>query len=772
MPGKLKVRIVAARDLPIMDRSTELTDAFVEIKFGNTTYKTEVCRKSLNPQWNSDWYRFEVDDEDLQDEPLQIRVLDHDTYSAHDAIGKVYIDLNPLLTRRNDSAISGWYPIYDTMHGIRGQLHVIVKVDLFTDSNKFRQSSCGVRFFCTSGVPQGYMIEALHGFVEELVVNDDPEYQWIDKIRSMRASNEARQMQFSKLSGQVQRMIGLKVLEMGGNAVIGYRQFFDLEGESGIVVRAIGTSVTIRKIAPGLYAATASPLSVSPNPDFMPSLPDDVMPGTNNMSGVCPIPSLSSQQCRPHGRHSSGSDADTPPKIEAGSFFDISPNPKGGGTKLPVRRPIMQQESIDMLEYPFFTVKSLPPGFIVHLGGVVSARSVKLLDKIHNPDEPETRDVWWAELRTEIRSHMRAMGCHSVLGYSEQSSIRDELIILSAIGTAAIINLNLAVPQTAAFRHRQPSGPTAAQPFTTIDSKFLVGADDLAAPVLHKLQVDVTLANEGANQINSSFSCEQPTSNCSICHIPYQESCLPFPVHLSRCSVCGASPVPDILFTTIEPPPELPIIGKGCFVQARICRPKRDSHGETNAKEISDSLPFVEYELHKQLINKLKVKGMNSLFRLKIQIGVGFAQLVAVATATGVFCAALAPPPVPHIIGKCDSVLSDTNIQDFRRKIQDAILRNRAIYGINQMPEVASQEDSPRISTSNDNVDNNVVCDSKWSSNTFVLEIDDAEDVQIVSVLLDPAVPEGFDVCNTEYMPGIPNLASNLQAGLLSIPLM
>ena len=28
-----------------------------------------------------------------------------------------------------------------------------------------------------------------------------------------------------------------------------------------------------------------------------------------------------------------------------------------------------------------------PPGFLVHIGGVVSARSVKLLDKIHNPGE-------------------------------------------------------------------------------------------------------------------------------------------------------------------------------------------------------------------------------------------------------------------------------------------------------------------------------------------------------------------------------------------------
>lgn len=37
------------------------------------THKTDVYRKSLKPQWNSEWFRFEVDDEDLQDEPLQIR---------------------------------------------------------------------------------------------------------------------------------------------------------------------------------------------------------------------------------------------------------------------------------------------------------------------------------------------------------------------------------------------------------------------------------------------------------------------------------------------------------------------------------------------------------------------------------------------------------------------------------------------------------------------------------------------------------------------------
>lgn len=148
--------------------------------------------------------------------------MDYDTYSANDAIGKVYIDLNPLLQKDSGHLMFGWFPIYDTMHGIRGEVHLAVKVDLFSDSNRYRQSSCGVRFFYSPSIPYGYSCQAILGFVEELVVNDDPEYQWIDKIRTPRASNEARQTLFSKLSGEVQRKIGLKALDLGGNAVIGY----------------------------------------------------------------------------------------------------------------------------------------------------------------------------------------------------------------------------------------------------------------------------------------------------------------------------------------------------------------------------------------------------------------------------------------------------------------------------------------------------------------------------------------------------------------------
>lgn len=164
MPGKVKVKIVAGRNLPVMDRGSDTTDAYVEIKLGGVTQKTDVCRKSLHPRWNTDWFRFEMDDHELQDEPLQIRLMDYDTYSANDAIGKVNINLNPLLnsvletvpgpsqkgtcfSAGKGTVISGWIPVFDTMNGIRGEVEILVKVDLVQDFNKFRQSSCGVQFF-------------------------------------------------------------------------------------------------------------------------------------------------------------------------------------------------------------------------------------------------------------------------------------------------------------------------------------------------------------------------------------------------------------------------------------------------------------------------------------------------------------------------------------------------------------------------------------------------------------------------------------------------
>lgn len=55
------------------------------------------------------------------------------------------------------------------------------------------------------------------------------------------------------------------------------------------------------------------------------------------------------------------------------------------------------------------------------LGGTVCARSVKLVD---GGGESASRAAWWAELRTELRAHARALRCTAVLAYCEKAAVR------------------------------------------------------------------------------------------------------------------------------------------------------------------------------------------------------------------------------------------------------------------------------------------------------------------------------------------------------------
>ncbi|XP_068805135.1 C2 domain-containing protein 5 isoform X3 [Struthio camelus] len=776
MPGKLKVKIVAGRHLPVMDRASDLTDAFVEVKFGNTTFKTDVYPKSLNPQWNSEWFKFEVDDEELQDEPLQITVLDHDTYSANDAIGKVYIDIDPLLYSEAATVISGWFPIYDTIHGIRGEINVVVKVDLFNDLNRFRQSSCGVKFFCTTSIPKCYRAVIIHGFVEELVVNEDPEYQWIDRIRTPRASNEARQRLISLMSGELQRKIGLKVLEMRGNAVVGYLQCFDLEGESGLVVRAIGTACTLDKLS---NTSTFLPACNSPSKE-MKEIPfnEDPNPNTHSSGPSTPLKNqtYSFSPSKSYSRQSSSSDTDLSltPKTGMGSG---SAGKEGGPFKTLLRQ--QTQSALEQREFPFFTLTAFPPGFLVHVGGVVSARSVKLLDRIHNPafvgimgntrsyklldwnsfnsDEPETRDAWWAEIRQEIKSHAKALGCHAVVGYSESTSICEEVCILSASGTAAVLN-----PR---FLQDGTVEGCLEQRLSWQPGFFSIGSD--------KGEVDFFPQSQDSSSLLGIEETSPP--GCGFCHIPYDELNMPFPAHLTYCYNCRKQKVPDVLFTTIDLPVEAIVIGKGCLIQARLCRLKKKAQAEANATSISNLLPFMEYEVHTQLMNKLKLRGMNALFGLRIQITVGENMLMGLASATGVYLAALPTPGGIQIAGKTpNDGTYEQHISHMQKKINDTIAKNKELYEINppELPEeiIGSPIPEPRqrsrlLRSQSESSDEVTELDlSHGKKDAFVLEIDDTDAMEDVhSLLTDVPPPSGFYSCNTEIMPGINNWTSDIQ---------
>eukprot|EP01135_Chromosphaera_perkinsii_P005613 Nk52_evm27s355 gene=Nk52_evmTU27s355 len=839
MPGILKVRVAMARDLPIMDRSSELTDAYVEVRYSDDSFRTNVCRKTLCPVWNTD-FRFEVDDEELQDEVLELRVYDYDTISADDAIGRVNIDLNPLIMWDSSRSISGWFPIYDTLRGIRGELNVVVKLELFTDVNRFKETSCGVQFFSMGCLPPCYKVTTIFGFAEELVVNDDPEYQFADNFRTSRTSNEARQILFSRMSGELQRKVGLKVLEMGGNAVVGYQQCFDLEEEYGVVARGIGTSCLLTKLtdnevsaggggggagAVGFYGSSMlappgggpghSATGVSANSSLTSSIKGASGSGEGRAngektSGVYGVQSLDSDGnevgapsesngaaggIAPVGGEDgveklnsdslvkkSARDESTHANADNGPNCVLSSFPKEFlSTQTPLYG-VMNPNSVGS-DVVILTLSQFPSKFIKSIGGVVSARSVNLLNKIQEPDEPETRDAWWLEVREEVKSHARTLGCSAIVGYKESSTICDELCILSGTGTAVILH-----PELFGGANAMGGGSSNTRGGAGRSSKRMSrysmamdddsdGSNESSEDEVEEVPAEMIITHPVSRKISvgsktTKYSEEARNSICSLFHIPYYRKSVPFPMGLVKCSMCRKHYVPEILFASIEPPPETILSGTGCLIEGRICRKKKKGSGESGANDVSESVPFLEYDLHRQLMNKLKVKGMNAIFGLNIQVSVGETLLTGVASGTAVFINGLPGPPVMQISRNIEVVdEEDKALVGIQRKIVHMSAENRERvqnadvsflgYKVNSVSDLLVSSSSESESSSESSEDENENERGETGTKTaFVMHVDDEADEDIMAVLLDPDFPQGIYMCNTETLPGLMNTIS------------
>eukprot|EP01133_Synstelium_polycarpum_P017539 gene17539-20929_t len=592
MPCILKVRIVEGRDLPIMDRSSALADAYVEIRCGaNDPQKTDIKRKTLNPSWNQD-FRFDFPNEaDLQDKPLDIRVWDYDLVSKNDMIGTVLVDLNCLLASEGASLISGWFPIFDTLRGIRGELFVTAKLEIFQNANPFKDASAGVQFFS-----------------KELIVENDPEYHWTDTFRASRLSNFERQYLLYTLSGKLRRQMGKKVLEMGGNAVLGYKQHFDLEGDSGIVARGYGTAVTLRKVGEG--DVISSPSLTSPKSMQMPM--------------------ITSSSSSSSSSYSSSSD----------DLSDTSSNSKSTDTD----RPILPF----VTDVQLFTLNTFQSHLVVHIGGVVSS---------------------------------------------------EDLCIFSAQGTAVVLDLSPPTPvtQSREYTRRMSKIEDSSEDLSGSFKKPMAMAGSSGGGMVVKRR---TVARSGSisgsvDDFPDSFNEGHPVrrshaashhtahksrkhktndTGCSMCHIPYSQESSPFGNQHVRCAMCKKKYVPEILLATIELPPGIPITGKGGLIQARVCRLKKKSQGDSNATQLSESVPFIEYDLHNQLMYKLKVLGMNAAFGLKTQITFNDTLVIGMATATAVFLTPLPTPPVLHIsrnLDPTDDMSKATHLYEIQRKIED-----------------------------------------------------------------------------------------------------
>ncbi|KAF9936727.1 hypothetical protein BGZ67_002093 [Mortierella alpina] len=750
MPCILKIRVVGARDLPVMDKASDLTDAYVEVRFADfEAQRTTVCRKTLNPVWNED-FRFEVtDDADLQNEPLELKVLDYDAITANDSVGSVFIDLNPLLPVNSPWQIAGWFPIYDTIRGVRGEVNVQVKLQFFGDFNPFKDSSAGIMFFSTTSLPAGYQIVAMNGFVDALVNEDDPEYHWSDSFRTQRSSNEARQRLLFRLSGQLRRLLGKETLDLGGNAVLGYQQCFDLESEEhAITARAVGTAVKIAVVSSSTSQVPDKLQSITLNDlqteDILSSVLDteqNTIPANTGVPATSENIIPASAQRRRGSSFSSGSSGSTSaPSIASGARNSIN--------------------NYKYLEQQIFTLHEFPPGTVFNLGGIVSARSVKLIEN----DDSETREAWWDELRDEIKSHARAVGCSHIIGYQEAATINDELIVLSAVGTAANLDMTAFTPGFFdAGKNLSRSGSISRSyvdnPMDTISTSISGNKASFQNSLKEQQWMDMLAKRKSKRK--------QPSA-CRMCHIPFHRKSSPFPMSLVKCQKCKKKYVPEILLSTVEPPAELGVVGQSAFVEAHVCRSKKRKDGESNATIVSDAIPFVEYDLHRQLMYKLKIHGLNAIFGLRFQLTVGDSLIVAVACGTAVYLSALPTPPALRISRNLDVIdEEDKKLLEMQRKIMDLSESNR------QHLEAAKLRESETAATDGNQTSAHPEDDSSGSSSdsedeadkdnyqtNVVIQIDDDADEDLMAVLLDPVFTDGFLLCSTETLPNHPYFVS------------
>ena len=608
----------------------------------------------------------------------------------------------------------GWYPIYDTLRGICGELQVKVYIQHIMDFNPVEDSSVGVSVLAGSLPPENFYIAELHGLVDELVVEDDPEYDWQDNFRSSRTSNDARQLLLLVMDGRLRRQIGRKVTDCGGNALLGYQTQFDME-DNFIIARGIGTAVLLNRIseretererererevlsAPPLHVASVHASESSEGAGGVAAeITGDAggktaRAGSSDAGaagagiGVHEASAMRSQESKAPTLPSaspSSKKVDADQGREAHEQDSVNGNGSssagggvgvggagagvsgvgvivagGGGSMEELREdsdeeydtnsnrereeeiepvPQAQLRTLHRSKHAHFrailrlqdvqvvSMQEFPPGMVMCIGGMVAARSVKVVGQEGKQERAvEVRDSWWNELREEIKTHARSLDCCHVIGYTETTSITEEgVCVLSATGTAAILDTTWT----------QRKGAV----------QFNVGSHSPRGEASDAL----------FRRTQGGYG--RKMSTCGLCHIPYSHRSPPFSMRLVLCNICGRKYVPDVLLATVELPHEAAVQGKGELLEVHVCRvmPAERRGVEANAARVSELMPFIEFDLHKNIMCKLKIRAHNAVFGLRSQMSVSDGLITCMTTGTSVLLGAL-PIPQPIVISRAD----------------------------------------------------------------------------------------------------------------------
>ena len=134
---------------------------------------------------------------------------------------------------------------------------------------------------------------------------------------------------------------------------------------------------------------------------------------------------------------------------------------------------------------------------------------------------------------------------------------------------------------------------------------------------------------------------------------------------------CRKHWVPEYLLATVEVPENLPIRGKGRLLEVVVHRSRKKQAGaEMDAVKMSEVLPFIEFDLQRQIMLKLKVFGMNAVFGYTSSLQFGGSMILATATCTAVYVEALPPPQPLQISRNIRDIQQDSHLSQVQADIE------------------------------------------------------------------------------------------------------
>ncbi|KAH0448189.1 hypothetical protein IEQ34_021989 [Dendrobium chrysotoxum] len=87
--GLLRIRVVRGVNLAVRD--VRSSDPYVVLRLGKQKLKTQVIKKTVNPEWDEE-LTFSVEDPSV---PVKLEVYDKDTFSSDDPMGDAEFDIQP-----------------------------------------------------------------------------------------------------------------------------------------------------------------------------------------------------------------------------------------------------------------------------------------------------------------------------------------------------------------------------------------------------------------------------------------------------------------------------------------------------------------------------------------------------------------------------------------------------------------------------------------------------------------------------------------------------